>query len=80
MKLKGELQRKKKMRTEDSTYVWIVSSHDVSDDNRSIFKFQLGKKEQTRLENGGCVTSSLRSLTPTEAAAECLSLTFDDDS
>lgn len=43
--------QKEKMHTEESTYIRIVSPHDVSNDNRSIFKFQLWKKEQTSLEN-----------------------------
>lgn len=41
-KTKGErqLQTKEEMHN-DSTYIWIVSSHDVSNDNGSIFKFEL---------------------------------------
>lgn len=35
----SEKERGTKIHIEDSTYVRIVSSHDVSDDNRSIFKF-----------------------------------------
>lgn len=43
----------KKKETEDSTYIGIHPSHDVSNDNRSIFKFQLQRKEKTSSENGG---------------------------
>lgn len=35
----SEKERGTKIHIEDSTYIRIVSSHDVSDDNRSIFKF-----------------------------------------
>ena len=57
-------------RKKDSTYTRIVPSHDVSNDNRSIFEFQLERKKKTSLEKGVWVTSTLRNLTATEAAAE----------
>lgn len=47
----SEKERRKKKKDADWTYIWIVPSHNVSDDNRSIFKFQLWKKERTSLEN-----------------------------
>lgn len=35
----SEKERGTKIHIEDYTYIRIVSSHDVSDDNRAIFKF-----------------------------------------
>lgn len=41
-------RQREEVRGEESTYVRIVPPHDVSDDDRSIFKFQLWQTEQNK--------------------------------